>query len=120
MTEENSDNKEIEKADDSVVEEGEEGLPTYVSNITSIEQQVGTHVIRALQHDGAVGVLTVVQSGGSGGAPGGQRILSVPLDDEMFAEIQQLVTDTQEEQKREVQCFGFHCARELPDDSENK
>ena len=59
--------------------DGPEGAPAFVTNIASIEQQVGMHVIRALQHEDAAGVLTVAQAG-----PQGQRLVSLPIDEDQL------------------------------------
>lgn len=87
-------------------ERGAGGLPTYVSAITSLEEQVGSNVVRALQHDGAMGVLTVVQS-----TPAGQRIVSVPLNEELLSRVSDALSSSEEaEDTDSVPCIGFHCA----------
>jgi hypothetical protein len=87
----------------------ETGLPTYVTDLASIELQVGTHVIRALAHDGAVAVLSLVQPSPGGG----QRIASIPLDEGMLEQVQEIVFASNEKPEGanagEVPCVGFHC-----------
>ncbi len=87
--------------------EQETGLTHLVSELKSIELQVGEHVIKALQNEGTVAVLTAVMPGG-----GGQRIASVPLDAELWMSVQELLTQSDEEQTSEVPCIGFHCVLE--------
>lgn len=86
------------------------GLPTYITDLASIELQVGTHVIRALAHDGAVAVLSLVQPSPTGG---GQRIASIPLDESMLEQVQEIVFASNEKpdgaNAGEVPCVGFHC-----------
>ncbi len=82
------------------------GLPTYVTTIASLEEQVGGNVVRALQHEGAMGALTVVQS-----TPAGQRIVSVPLSEELLSRVSDAIGSAEEsEEVDSVPCIGFHCA----------
>lgn len=90
-------------------EEHPSGLMHLVSEIKTIEQQVGEHTITALQHEGTVAVLTAVLP--AGGA-GGQRIASVPLDQELWLEVQELLMQAGEERARDVPCIGFQCVLE--------
>lgn len=92
-------------------EERPSGLIHLVSEIKTIEQQVGEHVITALQHEGTVAVLTAVLSTGGGGG-GDQRIASVPLDQELWIQVQELLTHSGEEQAQDVPCIGFQCVLE--------
>lgn len=84
----------------------EGGIPTFVSEIRSVPQQVGENVVNALQHDQSVGVLSFVQPG-----PGGtQRIVSVPLDQSAMSEIYRMLDEhAHEEEAEEVPCIGFQC-----------
>lgn len=98
------------ESDESDDDDTEPGLTTYATSIVTIEQQIGAHVIRALSHEGAAGVLTVAQPG-----PTGQRLVSIPLDGHMFGAIQKLIAQNQAAQRpREVPCIGFHCRYEVP------
>jgi hypothetical protein len=77
----------------------------YVSPIKSIEQQVGEHVIGALQQEQTVGVLTTVVVG----TDGGQNIMSVGLDTNQLESVNQLLSQVSEPQESHVPCVGFHC-----------
>jgi hypothetical protein len=89
-------------------EEEEGGLPQFVSVLTPVEQQVGLHVLGALQHPETVAVLTMIAAGGDGQ----QRVVSVGLNPERLAQVQQLLLEESEERKRRVPCIGFHCRLE--------
>ena len=97
-----SEERSLAKKDD----ERPSGLMHLVSEIKTIEQQVGEHTIAALQHEGTVAVLTAVLPSGSAG---GQRIASVPLDQELWAEVQELLTKAGEDASKDVPCIGFQC-----------
>ncbi len=97
--------RELAKTED----ERPSGLMHLVSEIKTIEQQVGEHVITALQHEGTVAVLTAVLPSGTGGD---QRIASVPLDQELWMQVQELLTHSGEERAKDVQCIGFQCVLE--------
>jgi hypothetical protein len=90
-------------------EEAEEGdLPQFVSVLTPVEQQVGLHVLGALQHPETVAVLTMI----AGGGDGQQRVVSVGLNPERLAQVQQLLMEESEDRKKRVPCIGFHCRLE--------
>ncbi len=80
------------------------GLKHFVSELKSIEDQVGQHVINALKHEGTVAVLTAVLP-----SPSGERIASVPLDQALWTQVQDLLMSAGEEQTQDVPCIGFHC-----------
>ncbi len=102
----NSDNKELSKAMPDAASDSQGGLTHFVSELKSIEDQVGQHVINALKHEGTVAVLTAVLPGAG---TSGERIASVPLDQELWIQVQELLTTAGEEQARDVQCIGFQC-----------
>jgi len=81
------------------------GPPRFVTSLAPIEQQVGVHVIRALQGPETVAVLTTVTVG----RDGHQRIISVGLDDTLLEQVRVLVADASEERTERVPCVGFHC-----------
>jgi hypothetical protein len=85
-----------------------EGMPQFVTVLTPMEQQVGVHVINALQHPETVAVLTTVAVG----QDGLQRIVSVGLDPAMMEQVQQIVVQAREERTKRVPCVGFHCVLE--------
>ncbi len=85
--------------------EEEEGPPTFVTNLAPIENQVGTHVIAALQHPETVAVLTTVAQG----ADGHQRVVSVGLDPAIVNEVQRMLNEADESRTHRAPCVGFHC-----------
>ena len=86
--------------------EGDEegGLPQFITPLTSIEQQVGSHIVNALQHPGTVAVLSTVAVG-----RGGQNIVSVGLDAELLGQVEQFLLEAKEDRTQRVPCIGFHC-----------
>ncbi|MCA9133790.1 MAG: hypothetical protein KDA45_11575 [Planctomycetales bacterium] len=81
------------------------GLKHFVSTIKNAEQQVGEHIIQALQHADTVAVLTSVVVG-----PGGQQhIVSAALNPGQAAQVDALLKSAAEERIEEVMCLGFHC-----------
>jgi hypothetical protein len=83
----------------------ENALPQFITPLASLEQQVGGHVIHALQHPGTIAVLSTVVAG----IDGGQQIVSIGLDADRFVQVQELLSASMEDQKRRVKCMGFHC-----------
>lgn len=80
-------------------------MARFVTTIQNAEQQVGEHVIRALQHADSVAVLTTVVIG-----PGGQQhIVSAALDAEKTAEVNALLAGAAAQREDEEMCVGFHC-----------
>ncbi len=85
----------------------------FVTSIKDVHQQVGEHVIGALQQPNTVAVVTSVVVG-----PGGkQHIVSAALDPQKAAMVNQLIAGAQQQRKEEVQCVGYHCIIEPKDDS---
>lgn len=80
-------------------------LKHFVTQIRSAEEQVGQHIINALQDDETVAVLTTVVV-----APdGGQHMVSVGLDPETMGQVQEFLTQAEDKRDEEVPCVGFHC-----------
>lgn len=80
-------------------------LQHFVTTIKTAEQQVGENIIRALQHDGTVAVLTTVVQG----QDGQQRVVSAALKPEMLSQVQNILLSAQEDREEEAPCVGFHC-----------
>lgn len=80
-------------------------MTRFVTSIKNAEQQVGEHVIQALQHGDTVAVLTTVVVG-----PGGQQhIVSAALDDARTAQVNALLHGARQVREEEELCVGFHC-----------
>ncbi|MCS7470144.1 hypothetical protein NZK35_26155 [Stieleria sp. ICT_E10.1] len=80
-------------------------IAQFVTTIRNPEAQVGQHIIQALQHDDTVAVLTTVALG----ADGQQRVISVALDPDRMAQVQEILTSAEAEREDEEPCVGFHC-----------
>ncbi len=80
-------------------------IKQFVTQIKSAEQQVGEHIVKALQDDETVAVLTTVVVGGDGG----QHIVSAALDPGILQQVQHLLRDAQSQRDEEIPCVGFHC-----------
>ncbi len=80
-------------------------IPHFVCDIKSAEQQVGEHILAALQDQGTVAVITAVVIG----TDGVQRIVSAALDSALLQQVQHLMQVAEEEREEEAPCVGFHC-----------
>jgi|SRR5690606_18528572 len=109
--------------DDAMAEEAgaPSGRPAFITELKSIEVQVGENVVQALRHQTAAAVLTFVQPS----PEGGQRMVTIPVDLETLAQVQELLQAPPARQ--EVPCIGFHCVLNdeklhpfLPDDAGSK
>lgn len=84
----------------------------FVTSIKDVHQQVGEHVIGALQQPNTVAVITSVVVG-----PGGkQHIVSAALDPQKAAVVNQLLAGAKQERREEAQCVGYHCLLEPKED----
>src|SRR5690606_36027312 len=96
--------KSQESPQDADAPEAPSSSPQFITRLASIEEQVGVHVIHALQQENNVAVVTTVVPG----VDGGQYIVSVGLDAEIFARVQHVLEEANEALPR-VPCVGFHC-----------
>lgn len=80
-------------------------LQHFVTEIKTAEQQVGENIIRALEHDDTVAVLTTVVMS----PDGRQQVVTAALDPQLMQQVQQVLHRAQQEREREAPCFGFHC-----------
>lgn len=77
----------------------------FVTTIKNAEQQVGENIIRALQHEDTVAVLTTVVM-----TPDGQqRVVSAALNPARLQQVQEILTAAEQERQEEEPCVGFHC-----------
>ena len=80
-------------------------LQHFVTEIKTAEQQVGENIIRALQHDDTVAVLTTVVMS----PDGRQQVVSAALDPRLMKQVQAVLHQAQQEREAETPCVGFHC-----------
>ena len=80
-------------------------IAQFVTTIKNPEQQVGEHIITALQHDDTVAVITTVAMG----PDGQQRVISAALNPERMQQVQDILQAADEEREPEEPCVGFHC-----------
>lgn len=88
-------------------------LKQFVTRIKSAEQQVGEHIITALQDPDTVAVLTAVVVG----SDGTQAVVSAALDPDMLKQVQELLHTAEEDRDEEVPCVGFHCLLKKKDEA---
>lgn len=77
----------------------------FVTTIKNSEQQVGEHIINALQHEDTVAVITTVVMG----PDGQQRVISAALNPERMQQVQEILQAASKEREPEEPCVGFHC-----------
>ena len=80
-------------------------MARFVTTIKNAEQQVGEHIIRALQHNDTVAVITTVVMG----QDGQQHGVAASLNPERMQQVQDLLQAATEEREDEEPCVGFHC-----------
>lgn len=80
-----------------------------VSELQSITEQVGAHVLHCLRNEEIVAVISTVVPGVG---PGSDRVVSMPLTAQKMAEIDRLLQGLQDipEAEFEEKCIGFQCA----------
>ncbi len=77
----------------------------FITTIKNAQQQVGEHIIEALQHNDTVAVLTTVVM-----APDGQQhVVSAALNPKRLAQVQEILQAAEDEREEEEPCIGFHC-----------
>lgn len=77
----------------------------FVTTIKNAEQQIGEHILKALQHGDTVAVLTTVVLG----PDGTQRIVSAALDPTRMLQVNEILQAAQKERQEQEPCLGFHC-----------
>lgn len=80
-------------------------IAQFVTTIKNAEEQVGEHVIGALQFPDTVAVLTTVIVG----EDGKQRVISAALNQSRLQQVQEILQAAGEEREPEDPCVGFHC-----------
>lgn len=82
-----------------------EQVARFVTSIKNPVQQMGEHVLGALQHPNTMAVLTTIVVG----PDGQQHIVSAALDPQKTAQVNMLLQGAVEEREEEEICVGFHC-----------
>lgn len=80
-------------------------IQQFMTVIKNPAEQVGEHIIGALQQPDTVAVLTTVAVG----PDGKQRVISAALDPARMQQVQELLTAADQERETEEPCVGFHC-----------
>lgn len=88
-----------------IVNASESEVKRFISTIKNVEQQVGEHIIQALQHADTVAVITSVVVG----PDGRQHIVSAALNPSRAAQVNALLQSAADERQEETMCYGFHC-----------
>lgn len=90
------------------VEETQAANGPVISTITPISEQIGRHVMAAMEQPGAVGVLTTVVPG-----IGADRVVSICLTDEQMDGVRVILQGIQDEDEADSEdlerCIGFQC-----------
>lgn len=80
-------------------------IAQFVTTIRNAPQQIGEHIIQALQHADTVAVLTTVVIG----PDGQQRVISAALNPKRLQQVQEILQAAEQERIEEEPCLGFHC-----------
>ncbi len=104
-TDESGDMSRLSHSDDVTNDVDPNQIAQFVTTIRNAEQQVGQHIIRALQHDDTVAVITTVAMG----PDGLQRIVSAALSPARLRQVQEMLASAEVERQDEEPCVGFHC-----------
>ena len=76
----------------------------YITNLHSVERQIGEHVLALLAAPEHVATLTTVIPG-----VGTDRVASIPLTRDELGEVQQILQKVEAGEPTRVPCVGFHC-----------
>ncbi|MFN3192781.1 MAG: hypothetical protein ACE361_19875 [Aureliella sp.] len=91
-------------------------MARFVTSIKNPVQQMGEHVLGALQHPNTMAVMTTVVTG-----PGGQQhIVSAALNPQQTAMVNAILQGATQEREEEEICVGFHCLVKPKNDSPEK
>jgi len=80
-------------------------ITQFITTIRNAEEQVGEHIVRALQHMDTVAVITTLAIG----PDGKQRVISAALNAERMQQVQEILSSAERERIEEEPCVGFHC-----------
>jgi len=97
-------NKETEETTETT-EDQENGVPHFVSPIHTVANQVGEHVLSAMEHEDTVAVLTTIT-----GSALGKQVVSIPLTANHVQQVRGIIEEIHSSNEPEhVPCVGFHC-----------
>lgn len=84
----------------------EDALKTFVTDLRPVTEQVGAHVLNALQDDACVAVVTTIATGFPT-----DRVVSVPLNAEQMHEVGIILNEVAAEPDGpdDLPCIGFQC-----------
>ena len=87
----------------------------YITNLRSVERQIGEHVLELLADPEHIATLTIVIPG-----VGTARVASIPLTREELGEVEQLLVKIEAGEPTRVPCVGFHCRLKDADKKEER
>jgi hypothetical protein len=92
-----------------------QGPPTLITELSPITQQVGSHVLNALQEDNCVAVISTIVPGFPT-----DRVVSVPLNSSQMAEVGAILNEVADEPDGpdDRPCIGFQCRLPGQEDEE--
>lgn len=94
-----------------MAEDKPQGIPSMVSDIVPLTEQVGGHVLQALKDPAVVAVVTTFVPG-----VGRDRVVSMPMGQEQLAQVQAFLMQMQDTKKPDPpKCVGFHCQNDDED-----
>ena len=106
---------ETEKNNEEQEEPQVEGVPHFVSPILTIANQVGEHVLSAMEQEETVAVLTTIT-----GSAHGQQVISIPLTSQHIEKVHGLIEEIHaSDEPQHVPCVGFHCLLDQEESEED-
>ena len=92
--------------DTNETSEQEDALKTFVTDLRPISEQVGAHVLAALQDEECVAVVTTIASGFPT-----DRVVSVPLNAAQMQDVGIILNEVAAEPDgpEDLPCIGFQC-----------
>ncbi len=101
---------------DPVAPAASQGAQTFATPIIKVTEQVGQHVLTALDQPDTVAVLSTI-------VPGVQadRVVSIPLSSAELSQVQVLLQELvppEPLEEADMPCVGFHCDMKRPEQSD--
>ena len=105
-----------EEENKDIEEVKEEGVPHFVSPLHTIANQVGEHVLTAMEHEETVAVLTTIT-----GSKQGRQVISIPLTAQHVQQVHGLIEEIHiSDEPQRVPCVGFHCFLDQEESEDTK